>query len=67
MLFEELTSQEKQSLVEISKEIVFNGNIPWDNQLLNRWMEHFGYTSPDRKLLMVSTVFPQRALLSVLN
>ena len=67
MLFEELTDIEKQGLLNISEKIVLKGEIPPQNNIyVSFWMKSLGYTD-EQFLLLISTVFPQRALLSLIK
>ena len=66
MLFEELSDVQRDMLLEVSKKIVFDGIIPFESELVTEWMNIFGYNDPSRKMLMASTAFPQRAMMSLL-
>ena len=67
MLFEDLTGQEAQELLDLAEAIVLRGDDKWKGHpLVITWMEKFGVKS-ERQLLVIATTFPQRALLSVIH
>lgn len=58
---------EAEDLHTLASAIVLDGTIPpRDNRLLQLWFDVHGY-EPHTWLLLVATVFPQRALLSCLR
>lgn len=65
MIFEDLSNEEADAMLVVLENIVLRGEVPspfppW----LKEWMETFGYNG-SQGLLLVSTAFPQRALLSL--
>lgn len=66
LMFEDLSEDDVDSLVALCDRMVLVGEIPpgWNHPLLKAWLE---VCCPDerRALLMISTVFPGRAALSV--
>lgn len=65
MMFEELTYSERDALLGICENIVLKGEIPYPNPYFDFWCNELGLG--DRSLLLLSTAFPQRALLSVIQ
>jgi hypothetical protein len=66
MTFIDLTVEEQKDLRQLARDIGYLGKVNWKHPLLIQWMNYFGY-SPDQQLLVVTTVFPFRALDSVLK
>lgn len=66
MLFEDLTDAEAETLLLNMKGIMMHGHLQlWDDPFFQMWREATGFD--ERQILMVySTVYPQRALLSLL-
>lgn len=65
MLFVDLTDQEALELQAFAESVVLHGNIPNPQpEWVDQWMREFGYDERQR-LLVISTAFPQRVLLSV--
>ena len=68
MLFEELTLEEGKEMLAFCESVVLEGKMPhplppWVGQ----WLDAFDYNTPDRALLLLSTAFPQRVMLSLLK
>ena len=53
-------------LQQIAETIMLKGKIPWDHALIELWVEKNELTESQR-LLMVSSVLPQRLLLATAN
>jgi hypothetical protein len=66
MLFEELTLGEATDLYFLARAIILHGNSAHGHPLFEAWCEALEYEDRQR-LLVMSTVFPQRALLSVIR
>ncbi len=66
LLFEELTDIEKSELLEMTKKIVIEGKLPpISNPYVSLWMKSLGFEDK-QFLVIISTAFPQRALLSLI-
>ena len=67
MLFVDLTDEEAAELTAFAEGVVLHGSIPHPQpEWVDQWMTAFGYDERQR-LLVISTAFPQRVLLSVLR
>jgi len=64
-LFDDLTLTEAEELSITVKEAVLCGSSLYENQAFRSWCASLGY-SEKQYLLVMSTAFPQRALLSLL-
>ncbi len=69
LLFTEMTDDELADLRLLAESIVLQGETAYGHPLFDAWCAVAGYSDPhdSRKLLVMSTVFPQRALLSILR
>lgn len=67
LLFKELASDEKEEIYRATKELVLKGVVPHPYpKWLEKWMQ-VGKFDERQRLLVLSTVFPARALLSLLE
>lgn len=67
LLFDDLTAPEAEDLQTLAEAIVLDGTTPpRDNPFLLQWF-HVHPADDHTWLLLVATVFPQRALLSCLR
>lgn len=67
LLFEDFTPQEGKEILACARAIVLDGKVPHPYPAwLDQWMQVAGFEA-DRRLLVISTAFPQRALLSLLK
>lgn len=66
MLVIDLSEAEAQECLRLSKRIVFDGIVEWESPIIKLWMDEFT-SNDDHKLLMASTVLPQRLLLSYIH
>jgi hypothetical protein len=65
MLFEDLSYNDANELAKLAEEIIM-GKLDWNHRFLQSWFNTC-WKNEDQKLLVVATVFPQRALLSVVK
>ncbi len=66
LLFEDLSNSERIELQSICEDIILYGRIPpSSNRLISTWLEAGGFKTDGGILLVISTVFPARALLSI--
>ncbi len=65
LLFEKLTEQEKTELIRLAEAIMFHDTMRI-HPLLQEWVR-VCVPDPTMRLVMVATVFPARALLSVVR
>ena len=66
--FEDLNQEERDELLRLAKDIVRKGIVPpWhENPIIEKWMNEGGLDKY-QYLLFISTVFPSRALLAVVE
>lgn len=64
MLVSDFTDAERADIVKLCEDIIMRGKIDWENPIVKQWMD---VCAPDdrHKLLLFSTVMPQRLLLSL--
>lgn len=62
MLLEDLTIDEATELVDLATRIVTKGEVIEGNHIFERWCKACGFYN--NKLLVMATVFPQKALVS---
>jgi hypothetical protein len=65
MLFTELSIDDITKLVDLAARVVTKGEIVLDDPVFKRWCEVCGFNS--NRLLVMSTVFPSKALVSVVQ
>ena len=65
MTFVNLTETDKTNLVALARAIMYEGKADWANPYLVAWLTHFKFDQ-DQRLMVVSTLFPCRALDSVI-
>lgn len=65
MEFENLTSSERNALVELVDSIL-QGRVDWNSPLLQAWCVACGF-EVNQGLMVASTVFPAKALRSVVR
>lgn len=65
-LFDNLTLVEAEELWVAVRETVLHGRSLYENQAFRAWCTEMGYTE-NQYILLMSTAFPQRALLSLLE
>lgn len=67
LLFEGMTPEDCDVVRQVAEGIIFNGTTPWPYpEWLAKWFKA-GKFDENQSLLVISTVFPQRALVSVLR
>ena len=66
MMFQDMTQAEAREVEEVASKVILEGGVPVDHPILKEWLEVCGF-SDHRALLVMCTVFPGRALLSVLR
>lgn len=66
LMFEDLTDDEADSLTRLAESIMFGPGLTQTEPLFETWMETSNFDARQR-LLVMATVFPARALLSVLR
>ena len=66
MLFDDLSDEEAATLQKDVEAIVLKGTSLWGTEAFRIWCEVMGY-DPNNALLVMSTAYPQRALLSLLR
>lgn len=70
MLFTEIDVPTRKSMLDWCQSVVLNGNIPtpdpiWLEAMLRAYGEKRQPVTPENRLLFLSTVIPQRILLSL--
>ena len=66
MLYEEISTEAREEMLVWAKAVVLTGKVPTpDPSWVTTWMDKFDYSTPQRYLL-VSTTLPQRVMLSLL-
>ena len=66
MLFNNLTSEEAYELSELANNIIMSGELVTTNPFFKIWCEECDINET-QKLFVMTTAFPQRALLSALR
>lgn len=67
MLFEDISPTERREMLAVCEDIVLRGKLPWPHpDWLRAWMDAFGFDER-QQFLTISTAFPQRVLLSLLQ
>jgi hypothetical protein len=67
MMFNDLTASEAEILLNLVQPQIFTGIVP-QHPFVALWMEECGFTKVDHHpLLAISSIFPQRALLSLVE
>lgn len=67
MLFYELTPYESDELIELAERVVQKGECIILHPLFLKWTKACSLTDVRSQLLVMSTLFPQKALLSVIK
>lgn len=66
MLYTDILPVERKEMIEVARSIVLDGKVPHPIPLwVTDWLKAFDLDTPDRRLLVLSTAFPQRLLLSL--
>lgn len=66
LLFEDLTDEEATALTTLAERIMFGPGLTQTEPLFETWMEAGGFAG-EQRLLVMATVFPARALLSIVR
>jgi len=68
MTYRGLLEYEVKELVQFLEELVVNGKFPHPlPEIVQDWFDHFFPGDEDRKLLTISVVYPQKAMLSIIR
>lgn len=64
MLVSDISDVERADIVQLCEDIILHGKVDWNHPIAKQWLD---VCAPDdrHKLLLYSTVMPQRLLLSL--
>jgi len=65
MLYSSIPRETREEMLNWCADVVLKGNVTWNHDWLSRWLVECGFDEHQR-LLVISTVAPQRLLLSLL-
>lgn len=66
MTFKNLSQEQKEELKDEVLNIVVHGKANIEYKYFSAWARHFGYDTPDKALLLMTTAYPQRAMLCLI-
>jgi len=67
MLFEGLNEEDVHALYKLALNVVVAGRIDWDSYYLQEWLNVCFGSDTRHRLLVVTTVFPARAFISLVK
>ena len=67
LLFDELTPEEANRLLQETEELVVKGTTVMESEAFQSWCKTMGYEIPTQRALVMAVAYPQRAFLSFIR